>query len=100
MLMDGCSCGDCSERDAFGFSNEKSLMYWVRTLSWGTLSGAGPPLVILMWSPSGRASRHVALAATAGGLTQAAQRVQGSGNQGSGIRHQASGIGAGVRSLT
>ena len=34
-----------SERGAFGFSNEKSLMYWARTLSCGGLSCPWPPLV-------------------------------------------------------
>src|SRR5215831_19209778 len=49
MLIAGCACGGVKERGAFGFSNEKSLMYWPSTLScaWpcGALAlGAGPPL--------------------------------------------------------
>ena len=41
-----------SARGAFGFSNDRSLMYWARTLSCGSFSGAalsaGPPFVIVM----------------------------------------------------
>ena len=35
MLIFGCCCCGCSERGAFGFSNDRSLMYWPRTLSCG-----------------------------------------------------------------
>src|SRR5262245_327469 len=54
MLIPGCCADDCSERGAFGFSNEKSLMYWAVRLRLGMApvcaggtppSGCGPPLV-------------------------------------------------------
>src|SRR2546430_10781517 len=49
MSIAGCVWLGAKERGAFGFSNEKSLMYWPSTLScaWpcGALAlGAGPPL--------------------------------------------------------
>src|SRR5215216_4738001 len=47
MLMLGCCWVGVSERGAFGFSNEKSLIYWAKTLSCGGFSGAGPPFVEL-----------------------------------------------------
>ena len=31
----------CSERGAFGFSNERSLMYCASTMSWGAGLGSG-----------------------------------------------------------
>src|SRR4029079_14615042 len=52
-----CGCVVCcSEAGAFGFSNERSLMYCAATASTGAVLGAaaaGPPLVVLtMNSPS------------------------------------------------
>ena len=46
-----------SEPGAFGFSNERSLVYCARTMSWGAeleaVASTGPPLVVLtMYSPS------------------------------------------------
>src|SRR5215471_6596453 len=52
MLMDGDVWLGPSERGAFGFSNEKSLMYWASTLSCG--SGRSPPLVAVVIEPSAR----------------------------------------------
>src|SRR5215471_10269558 len=49
MLIAGWAWVGASERGAFGFSNEKSLMYWPSTLScawpgWGPGPCGGPPL--------------------------------------------------------
>src|SRR5258708_18524 len=49
MLIAGCVWLGAKERGAFGFSNEKSLMYWPRTLScawlcWASGLCAAPPL--------------------------------------------------------
>src|SRR6185503_19983979 len=55
MLICGCwaRLSDCG---AFGFSNEKSLMYCATTLSCGCACGsAWPPLVFVMKSPLGGA---------------------------------------------
>src|SRR5579871_348453 len=55
MLMAGC-CFGSNERGAFGFSNEKSFMYWASTLSWGDCCGTGPPFVVVVMNvlrPSG-----------------------------------------------
>src|SRR5690242_5928836 len=86
MLIDGCCCGGERERGALGFSNEKSLMYCVSTLSCGTFSGAGPPFVVVMGSPTDATG-----AAPAGGNTgrpgrQPGIRLPGIGDQASGIR--------------
>src|SRR5215510_190798 len=49
MLIAGCCWLGCSERGAFGFSNERSLMYCARTLScagaccWPAWAPAAPP---------------------------------------------------------
>src|SRR5690242_19194737 len=55
MPICGCWPADISDRGAFGFSNDRSLMYCATTLSCGWLSSAGaaagPPLVVLMKSP-------------------------------------------------
>ena len=60
-----------SDRGAFGFSNEKSLMNWPSTLSWGAFScacGCSPPLVAMVMTPfSARSSRL--LMSRAGWLT-------------------------------
>src|SRR5215470_12528636 len=92
MLIAGGCWGGVSERGALGFSNEKSLMYCVNTLSCGSFSGFGPPFVVLMRSPDGReAPRTTAVANTRrpGGQCQRS----GIGVQESGIGHQVSGIG-------
>src|ERR1700746_12 len=81
MLSAGCCGGGVSERGALGFSNEKSLMYCVNTLSCGSFSGFGPPFVVVMRSPDGRGAPR-----NGRWLTQAVR-----GCQGSGIRDQASG---------
>src|SRR5438552_18338270 len=51
MLIAGWFSLGASERGAFGFSNEKSLMYCPSTLSEGACCcgcGVGPPLVVVM----------------------------------------------------
>src|SRR5215468_2266145 len=50
MLMAGCCWLGCSERGALGFSNDRSLTYWARTLS---CAGAAcwPPACPPAWSP-------------------------------------------------
>src|SRR2546423_8621128 len=58
MLIFGAPCCCCSERGAFGFSNDKSLTYWARTLSCGaawlaSAPAGGPPLVDAMKLSSG-----------------------------------------------
>src|SRR5689334_11360008 len=69
MPICGCWPADISDCGAFGFSNDRSLMYCATTLSCGWLSSAGaaagPPLVVLMKSPvladlSLRVGRHAA----------------------------------------
>src|ERR1043166_3978570 len=54
MLILGDPCWPCSERGAFGFSNERSFTYWASTLSCGAAWVAGapasapPPLVVVI----------------------------------------------------
>src|SRR5215468_2730356 len=51
MLIAGWASLGASERGAFGFSNEKSLMYCPSTLSDGACCcgcGVGPPLVVVI----------------------------------------------------
>src|SRR5581483_8293679 len=49
MLMFGCVLPGASERGACGFSNEKSLTYWLTTPICGiAICGCGPPLVVDM----------------------------------------------------
>src|SRR6476661_7825452 len=48
MLMAGCcSCG-AREEGAFGFSNDRSLVYCASTLSWGGACSGGAPLPLVM----------------------------------------------------
>src|SRR4029077_11566037 len=76
LIFGACACC-CSERGAFGFSNDRSFTYWARTLSCGgawlgsTLAGGGPPLVDAMKLSSGAGGRrdgrcgyHTSLGAT------------------------------------
>src|ERR1700687_5746547 len=49
MLIAGCCCCGASEAGAFGFSNDRSLVYCASTFNWGggAASGGAPlPLVI------------------------------------------------------
>src|ERR1700687_1531132 len=49
ILIAGCCCCGASEAGAFGFSNERSLVYCASTFNWGgrAASGGAPlPLVI------------------------------------------------------
>src|SRR5215475_7659528 len=48
MLMDGCCCCCCREDGAFGFSNDRSLVYCASTLSWGWAASWGAPLPLVM----------------------------------------------------
>src|ERR1700730_16971647 len=90
MLIAGCCWGGVSERGALGFSNEKSLMYWVSTLSCGSFSGFGPPFVVAMGSPDGReAPRATGVANT----RRPGGQCRGIRDQRAGIRDQGSGIG-------
>src|SRR3954453_2593133 len=75
MPICGCWPAVISDRGAFGFSNDKSLMYCATTLSCGCVSSAGasagPPLVVLMKSPvRGYLSASVGRTAARGWLTQ------------------------------
>src|SRR6185295_3768356 len=57
MLMAGCCCCGAREEGAFGFSNDRSLVYWASTLSWGGACSGGAPLPLVMKiSPDARAS--------------------------------------------
>src|SRR3954465_7090751 len=48
MLIAGCCCWGASEAGAFGFSNERSLVYCASTLSWGPADSPGVPLPLVM----------------------------------------------------
>src|SRR5579871_3066094 len=48
MLMAGCCCWGASEAGAFGFSNERSLVYCAKTLSWGGAASGGEPLPLVI----------------------------------------------------
>ena len=60
----------CSEPGAFGFSNERSLMYCARTMSWGAglaaVASAGPPLVVLTMNSPDLANCDVFICAIRG----------------------------------
>src|SRR5215468_68462 len=48
LIWGGCDCGP-SEAGAFGFSNDRSLVYCARTLSWGGAPAPeGLPLPLVM----------------------------------------------------
>src|ERR1700722_18028851 len=63
MLMAGGLWRGANDGCAFGFSNEKSLMYWASTLSCGAFCcacGCSPPLVaMVMNSTSARCADYV-----------------------------------------
>src|ERR1043165_158765 len=77
MLICGCVCCCCSERGAFGFSNERSFTYWASTLSCGAAWFAGapasapPPLVVVIVATPAWRGRA---ALSAAWLTQASGR--------------------------
>src|SRR4051794_22410810 len=48
MLIAGCCCCGASDAGALGFSNERSLVYWARTFSWGGGASGGAPLPLVM----------------------------------------------------
>src|SRR5262249_32464029 len=48
MLIAGCCCCGCSDVGAFGFSNDRSLVYCASTLSWGGAPSCGAPLLLVM----------------------------------------------------
>src|SRR3981189_1717331 len=48
MLIAGCCCWGANEPGAFGFSNDRSLVYCASTLSWGGACSAGAPLPLVM----------------------------------------------------
>src|SRR5882757_5243881 len=48
MLIAGCCCCEPSDAGAFGFSNERSLVYCASTLSWGAACSTGAPLPLVM----------------------------------------------------
>src|SRR6478736_1242020 len=54
ILMAGCCCWGAKEAGAFGFSNDRSLVYCASTLSWGAACSAGAPLPLVMNSLLGR----------------------------------------------
>src|SRR5205085_8940594 len=57
MLIAGCCCCGCNEVGAFGFSNDRSLVYWASTLSWGgACSGCAPLVSVMKFSPEALAS--------------------------------------------
>src|ERR1700761_1776913 len=47
LIAGGCGCGP-SEAGAFGFSNDRSLVYCASTLSWGGAASGGVPLPLVM----------------------------------------------------
>src|SRR4029077_17673358 len=60
MLIAGCCCCGASEPGAFGFSNDRSLVYCANTLSWGGACSGGAPLPLVMkLSPEALASRDL-----------------------------------------
>src|SRR5215471_7195051 len=62
LICGGCPCG-CSDCGALGFSNEKSLVYCAKTLSWGGAPDPGGlplPLVMKLVSRIGPTSGQVA----------------------------------------
>src|ERR1700712_2058758 len=48
ILIAGCCCWGANEPGAFGFSNDRSLVYCASTLSWGGACSAGAPLPLVM----------------------------------------------------
>src|SRR4026208_771288 len=48
MLIFGCCCCGAREEGAFGFSNDRSLVYCARTFSWGGACSGGAPLPLVM----------------------------------------------------
>src|SRR5215510_8403969 len=82
MLIAGWFSAGASERGAFGFSNEKSLMYCPSTLSDGACccgcgGGVGPPLVLVMirYPPSPAGIPHRAAWLTQGAKPDNHERV-------------------------
>src|SRR6195952_2358941 len=60
MLIAGCCCCGAREPGAFGFSNDRSLVYCANTLSWGGACSGGAPLPFVMkLSPEALASRDL-----------------------------------------
>src|SRR3978361_1963107 len=57
MSIAGCCCCGAREPGAFGFSNDRSLVYCASTLSWGGACSGGAPLPLVMkLSPEALAS--------------------------------------------
>src|ERR1700726_5091430 len=49
ILIAGCCCCGASEAGAFGFSNERSLVYCASTFNWGEgAASGGVPLPLVM----------------------------------------------------
>src|SRR3954470_17633819 len=78
MLIAGWFSLGARERGAFGFSNEKSLMYCPSTLSDGACCcgcGVGPPLVVVILRyPPGRISAPRGVANTGGEAGQGSRK--------------------------
>src|SRR3954468_18651825 len=56
MLIAGCCVCGCSEPGAFGFSNDRSLVYCASTFNWGggAASGGEPLPLVIKISPGAR----------------------------------------------
>src|SRR3954451_12246523 len=48
ILIAGGCCWGANEPGAFGFSNDRSLVYCANTLSWGGACSGGAPLPLVM----------------------------------------------------
>src|ERR1700704_4619852 len=60
MLIAGCCCCGASEAGAFGFSNERSLVYCASTFNWGGgAASGGAPLPLVMKVSPGAVSSEV-----------------------------------------
>src|SRR5258707_8495718 len=66
MLIAGCCCCGASELGAFGFSNERSLVYCASTFNWGggaasraEAASGGAPLPLVMKVSPGTFSSEV-----------------------------------------
>src|ERR1700687_1954624 len=57
ILIAGCCCCGASEAGAFGFSNDRSLVYCASTFNWGAgaASGGAPWPLVMEVSPGTRA---------------------------------------------
>src|SRR6202022_1425562 len=59
ILIAGCCCCGASDDGAFGFSNDRSLVYCASTFSWGggAASGGAPLSLVMEISPGAERER-------------------------------------------